>query len=302
MQKDELFSKLNDGMLDERYAAFLRNLKKNNNLIKEHGGLKGVVGQFSEKNVIIVGAGSSLGNNFGHLKKIQERESVAIVATDMALRPLVKHKIYPKYVISCETTPRDFFSEVDTSKMNLLAFSCISHSNLKKWCGKIFFYNWMVKRSPFQELWSEAGEDLGFVATGSTVTTQAVAIALGCEIKSLLLVGNDLGYEKKYYVSGGLNDARLFRSIDRFNPLVNAEFSTILKVRHYYFERNQSRYYTSHQFLAAKYWLEDLFKQMDLPVYDASVPGCSGDKIIRVNMDRYIERNISVRSKKRRRR
>ena len=38
----------------------------------------------------------------------------------------------------------DFFSEIDTENMHLLSFSCSSYSNIRKWKGKISFFNWMV--------------------------------------------------------------------------------------------------------------------------------------------------------------
>ena len=44
--------------------------------------------------------------------------------------------------------------------------------------------------------------DLGFAATGSIVTTQAISIALGCNIQSLMLLGNDMGFKTEYYVKG----------------------------------------------------------------------------------------------------
>ena len=73
------------------------------------------------------------------------------------------------------------------------------------------FYNWMIKGEFYEALWRTAGEDLGFVATGSVVLSQAVSIVLGCAVKSLLLVGNDLAYGKSYYAHGAPAAERFVR-------------------------------------------------------------------------------------------
>jgi len=48
----------------------------------------------------------------------------------------------------------------------------------------------------------------------------------------------------------------------------------------YIVKRRESIYYTDHQFLAARQWLEDLFSKITVPVYDCSVPGC-GENIVK---------------------
>jgi len=133
MDRDTLYRNLNEGILAERFPAFRRNLERNLPLIRRWGGLAGVVGELRGRHVCVVGAGPSLEESVGDLKKYQHRRELAVIAVDMALLPLVRSGVRPGYVISCETLPVDFFGGVDTRGMRLLAFSCMSPANLGRW-------------------------------------------------------------------------------------------------------------------------------------------------------------------------
>src|SRR5512145_2233762 len=182
MTKDELFAALNNGMVAERGAAFRRNLVKNLPLIAERGGLAGIVPHISGKHAVVIGAGPSLDENIELLSGIAGDSRFVLISADIALKPLLSRGIRPDYVITCETLPYGFFSGIESQGLHLLAFSCSSHSSLKGWSGDISFYNWMLEGDFFSSLWDMAGNELGFVATGCIVTTQAVSIAMGCGI------------------------------------------------------------------------------------------------------------------------
>ncbi len=212
INREEIFRNLNQGMLSERARIFRVNLEKNLPLIRRHGGLAGVVSDLKNKNVFIFGAGPGLENDMGILKKYRDRIDNVYISSDMALKPLLYYGIKPHYVITCETTPLGFFSGIDTSGIHLLAFSCSSNSNLRSWKGEISFYNWMMDGDYYNDLWDIAGHDLGFVATGSVVVTQAVSIAMGCGISSLIMAGNDLGFSDRFYMSGTTRYAKYLSS------------------------------------------------------------------------------------------
>jgi hypothetical protein len=280
-----------------REGGHEKHLRKNLPMISSAGGLRRVTRDFNGKHVIVIGAGPSLDRNLPHLKKYRDRLDFIYLAADMALRPLLISGIKPRYVITCETTPSDFFSGLDTSGIHLLSFSCSSPSNLRKWRGEISFYNWMIEDDLYTELWDKAGRDLGSVATGSIVTTQAVSIALGCSPASLLMVGNDMGFYDRFYARGTVNSEKRLQVSCRLNPDVNIEISTARRGRCYEIRRNRALFYTNNQFLAAKYWLEDLFGKTPWPVVDCSEPGCSEGKVVRMELKDYLD-NID---KKRRR-
>jgi hypothetical protein len=287
---DDLFAKINTGILEERYRVFNINLEKNLALIRRFGGLREVVPRLKDMHVIVIGAGSSLPEDIETLKKYMHRDNLAIIAADMALRPLCKRGIIPKFVISCETTPVDYFSSVDTYRMHLLAFSCMSNTNLRKWKGGISFYNWLIHNDMYDKLWEKSGADLGFASTGSIVTTQAVSIALGCNIKSLMLIGNDMGFKTEYYVKETLVYEKNLTQLNRFYSMDRIEFDKSRARREFEIHRDGSVYYTNNQFLAAKEWLEDLFKHIPIPIYEANALGCSPMSVHKISIKNYLER------------
>lgn len=288
VNQEEIFSQLNEGMLRERGRIFRNNLHKNIPLIRRWGGLRSVVDHFRGRHIIVIGSGPSLDSGYGILGTLRHRHDIVFLASDMALKPLMEHGIEPHYVITCETTPSDYFSEIDTRSIHLLAFSCSSFSNLRKWNGKISFYNWMISGDYYNSLWSEAGEDLGFVATGSTVTTQAVSMALGCGIASLLLAGNDMGFFDKFYASGAFSAEKKFFISGRCNTPASIEINRGRKARDYEIRRENMLFHTNNQFLAAKLWLEKLFGSTPFPVADCSIPGCSSEIVLKITLDDYL--------------
>ncbi|HOP63448.1 MAG TPA: DUF115 domain-containing protein [Spirochaetota bacterium] len=289
INRDEIYSNLNAGLKGERGEALKRNLNKNLPLISSAGGLAGVVDSIAGKHAVVIGAGPSLDRNIIHLKKYRERLDFVYLATDMALKPLCRAGITPRFVITCETTPVDFFSGIDTRDIHLLAFSCSSFSNLRKWRGGISFYNWMIEGEPYTSLWDLAGRELGSVATGSIVTTQAVSIVLGCSISSLVLVGNDMGFYDRFYAAGTLGGEKRHLGTGRLNPGERLEMGSVRRSRCYEVKRDGAIFYTNNQFLAAKYWLEDLFGKNPYPVIDCSEPGCSEGSVTKMELYKYFE-------------
>jgi hypothetical protein len=301
VDKNALYGAINEGVLAERLNAFERNLVKNAPHIARCGGVRGLIPHFKGKHVIVIGAGPSLDRNLPLLKKYQSRREFLLVAADMAVKPLAARGISPAYVFSCETVPVDYFGGLDTSGMHLVAFSCISPVTLRRWRGGISFYNWMLHSVDYDRLWERAGMDLGFVATGNIITTQAVAFSLGCGVASLILVGNDLAFSDTVYA--GETEARrvLMRSTDRCAPVETAEFASSRRRREYEVRRGDRVYFTNSQFLAAKLWLEDLLAGAAVPVYDCGEPDCSAQKVKRLSLQEYLGGFDRARQKRRKR-
>jgi hypothetical protein len=289
ISSSDLFSELNAGMLEERYEAFVKNVAKNRPLIERFGGLRRIVPLLNGRHVLVVGAGPSLERSLPALERSRLNDEVLIIAADMALKPLVARGVRPRFVISCETRPSAFFSGVDTSGMHLLAFSCMSHSNLMSWRGDISFYNWMIHDEPFASLWEQAGCDLGFVATASIVTTQAVSMALGSSVASISLVGNDMAFRDRFYVRGTEPAFRNLLAGNRCRPSESVEFDSARAARAFEIRRGERVYYTSGQFLAAKMWLEKLFRGHRCPIYDCSLPGCSEGVVLKTGLESLLK-------------
>ena len=288
INREEIFLKLNEGMLAEKGYAFKKNLNKNIPLIKKYGGLKNVVDSFKNKHVLVIGAGPSLEKKYDILRILMSNDNILLLSADIALKPLYENGIKPHFVITCETTPNDFFSGINTENIHLLAFSCSANTNLRKWKGPISFYNWMVNSEFYDNLWRIAGENLGFVATGSIVTTQAVSLALGCGIASLLLIGNDMGFFDKFYAAGVVPAEKMFFVSKRLKTPATIDMNKGRSARDYEIIREAELFYTNNQFLAAKLWLEKLFQSAPYPVADCSKPGCSSGVIHKIDLKEYL--------------
>jgi len=282
LETEDLYRNINEGILADRFAAFERNLEKNLPLVRTHGGLRGVVPELEGAVAVVVGAGPTLDRDLAALARASDR--VTIIAADMAFAALAAGGISPHFVISCETRPFDFICGRETRRSRLLAFSCMSHANLRRWRGPVHFYNWMIGGA-YERLWDRAGRDLGSVATGGLVTTQAVSFALGCRIRALVLVGNDLAFTGQYYARAVAETRGHARAVCRHTPLETIEMGMVRRAMAFKIQRGIRAYLTTRQFLAAKLWLEGLFVNKQYNVYDCSEPGCSEKYVAKTDLE-----------------
>lgn len=282
MQSDKelLYANLQEGMLQERSRLFQRNLRHNRSLIDRYGGLRKVIPLVQGKKAVILGAGSTLPESLEWLRRWQHHRDIVVIATDMAWRPLRLAGIEPAFAITCETTPFPFFTDTSSSDATLLAFSCSSPSNLRQWQGDYSFYNWMLRGEPWDAMWQDTG-DLGFLGTGSVVTTQALAFAIGAGATSVLLLGNDLAFQREYHSRGTASRQRLYGKVSRMASMEGLEFSRTRKAKEYMIVHKGREFFTTPQFLAARYWMEDLLKQQDVDIIDGSIPGL-GQEVRRI--------------------
>ena len=286
-ERAELFRRLNEGVRDERMRIFERNIGKNMPLIAHWGGLAGVPPLLAETDVIIAGAGASLDAALDALRRARRLSSVRIIAADMALPPLLAAGITPDFVISCETAPVAFYDVTVPDTVHLLAFSGIRPAVVRSWPGPVSFYNWMV-RGAYERLWALAGTQLGYLATGSTVLSQALSLARGCGVASIATFGNDMGYRRAYYTRFAPGNAACRLMANRFTPFESADMNRMRRARTHVLARDGREYATHHQFLAAKYWIEELFAAGGPTLLEFSVPGAAGENIVRPPVEKYI--------------
>jgi hypothetical protein len=72
INRNEIYTGLNQGIKEERGRVLRNNLGKNLSLVNSKGGLGGVTGDFRGKHVAVIGAGPSLDRNIPYLKKYKE--------------------------------------------------------------------------------------------------------------------------------------------------------------------------------------------------------------------------------------
>jgi hypothetical protein len=195
--KEDVYNALNQGLLDCRFELIRRNVGRNRSLIARHGGLQSVVPMLAGRHLLLVAAGPGLDECAGLLHVLAGCAGVRLIAVDAALPSLRQRKLMPDFVITCEAAAHDFLAGAEPAG-HLLAFCGAHPSVVRNWKGALSFYNWMMRGEPWDTLWRESGTGLGAVGTGSTVTSQALALALGCGPKSVCLVGNDCAYRHSY--------------------------------------------------------------------------------------------------------
>jgi hypothetical protein len=297
----EIYRRLNQGILQERLYTFESNARKNRDSIFQHGGLANIIHNFHNKHIIICAAGISLSNSIPLLKKIQNRDDIIILSVDMAYLTLIRNGIKPSFVITCETSPRLYFNGADSTQTTLLAFSCSNPSTIRSWKGTISFYNWMIHEEPYKSLWKITGEGLGFVATGSVVTTQALSLVLGLNPSSVTLTGNDLAFSDLPYASGSIWYDSAFAATNRVRSIETVSRNSVWNSRQFEIKRSDRTYLTNNQFLGAKYWIEDLLKSTNFKLFDMSLPGVSEKYVEKITPQKY-ERDVLgfVRKKRKR--
>ena len=167
VDRDRLYSDLNEGILAERRAAFERNLRNNLPLIRSHGGLQRII------------AGPEGQDGRCHRRRpVARRKSRRAQTVPAAARtglhrrghgppaPGVAWGSGRASSFPAKPAPLTFSATSIPTGMHLVAFSCMSRVNLRRWRGDMSFYNWMIHRPEYAALWDTAGRDLGFVGTG----------------------------------------------------------------------------------------------------------------------------------------
>jgi len=86
-------------------------------------------------------------------QQYQHRRELVYIAADMAFGLLSGLESRPHLSCPAKQAPWIFSAGIDTGRMHLLAFSCMSHANLLRWGGGMSFYNWMMQRPEYDELW-----------------------------------------------------------------------------------------------------------------------------------------------------
>ena len=75
--------------------------------------------------------------------------------------------------------------------------------------------------------------------------------------------------------------------------------NTVRRARDYEIVRNGKTIYTNRQFLAARLWLEDLFKKGNFRAIDSSYPGCSENTVIKMKLEDYFKEQYKPRKRRR---
>lgn len=136
----------------------------------------------SNKPFIIVSAGPSVDNDLSKLK--QNREMFNIISVGSAFRTLVKNRITPDAVVIIDTKPivKKQFENLETYNIPLCFSATASRWAVELYNGPKYIFNT-----------SEHDE----IKTRGTVAVSAMDIAIKCNAKKIILLGQDLAFINK---------------------------------------------------------------------------------------------------------
>lgn len=141
---------------------------------------------------VIVAAGPSLMKNIEKLTKAKEK--AFIVATDTALKTMLKYDIIPDVMVSVD--PCKDMINFEDARCNDIPLLCSFDSNkklLKRHTGKKIYFdnpdyiNWIL---------DELGKKNIKLEKGGSVATAAFMMCIALNFKNIILIGQDLAYGK----------------------------------------------------------------------------------------------------------
>lgn len=138
---------------------------------------------------IIVAAGPSLNKNIKELKRAKNR--AFIIATDTALKPLIKEGIIPDlFVIVDGVKPLELFQADGVQNIPMLASFSASYKVLEFHKGKKFCYREWI---PYiDKIFDDLEVMIREIYTGGSVATTAFSFAYLSGFSTVILVGQDL--------------------------------------------------------------------------------------------------------------
>lgn len=193
-------SKRMQGFNAEVYAAWIErwanNAASNYAIARRCEGVAFLRNAAKDVPAIVVGIGPSFDQEVMNLKSAPRH--AIIIATDAAVRPLLRHGIKPDIVVNYDAKDEQcsMWNNIDTSDLVLLASTVTSPKTIEAWKGGLMFFNMMQSDDEFATnilpcLYPYTGQlpNMGTVGNGAVF----LAYQMGC--KPILGVGMDLCYQ-----------------------------------------------------------------------------------------------------------
>lgn len=181
-----------------------------------------------QKDILIVGAGPSLKDSMGDIKKF--RKNYLIFAADTAFLPLVSQKVIPDVVFAADPQWVNLYfahSEYANQSVWLLDPVVISslthflqmHNAPLFWWDNDFYFDAKIR---------EFFGNRGSISHGGSVTTNAFSLASELAPNRIILVGQDLSFTGKIaHVKGAALEKRIYFSNYRLKGIENHNYTQL---------------------------------------------------------------------------
>jgi len=222
---------------------FYNNIFANAKYIIESPGVFQLKNIFPQVPVILVSAGPSLDKNIGFIKSA--RNQIIVIAVATALKPLLKNKIEPDFVLAIDSNDesiKSFNIEFIPDNLWLIYDPCIpfpvsSLFNTRKIImeSNIGLAKWITDHSDYK----------GVIENTSSVAHAAFHLArhMGCE--PIILVGQDLSFEghrmhctDSFYSQSSQDNIGVDRTIDILDYKKYTEYNPSMALTKDIFEQN----------------------------------------------------------------
>lgn len=180
-----------------------QNFLANNSVLRSNPGVSALRHRFKGMPAIVIGAGPSLDKNIHILNQATDR--AVFLASDAALKPLLKQGIVPSLVV-CLDPQEDiskFLTGVAPQGMTLIAPSIVHPRVLDTWQGDVIFFNKFAPDIPILTEIQKAAAHLGNLTPGGSVLSVAYDLAFQSGASPIIFIGQDLSYPKSQTHSRG---------------------------------------------------------------------------------------------------
>lgn len=264
IEDDVLYKAINKLYIHDSAYRNIRdilNINFTSNIENVKGSMKTVMTKLKGKKVIIVAGGPSLDKNIDDLAYLEDkehRENVVIIATGTVYRKLLKKNIVADYVIITDGKPHTYrqIDGLEDTNIPLILMSTASKYIGIRYKGDKF----VAFQQGYQKAVNYAKtHDEPLFATGGSVATTALDIAIRSKAASIAFIGLDLAFtDNKNHASDTYENDHM--AIDKLNmiPAIGGGYVG-----------------TPDSFLGYKEWMEDRVTNRDavMSIYDATEGG-----------------------------
>lgn len=268
-------------------SDWLNNFKLNLNYLLKHPGIDSIKNCFFNLPAIIVSAGPSLDKNIHLLKRAKGR--AVIIAVDTALRAAQKEGVTPDIVISVDAKEANWkhYEGLNYDNVILISDMASHYKIFHNHSGPKFIFYTSAYRLAENILEDTNSRRL---ASGGSVSTSAMELALHMGCNPIILIGQDLalGEDGLTHSSGTLFKNRKIKDKNRLRKVKDIYGNEILTLDHLYI------------FLK---WFEQRIEALpdSIKVIDATEGGAviSGSVVMSFTdaLDKYCIKNISAYKK-----
>lgn len=214
-----------DALFSEEYVFFLKEIKNNQQMIQINTDTNAYFSEATIPNTlnnlkylreghyltsyidaipkgtpaIIVAAGPSLDKNIDLLREAKGK--AFIIATDTAVRHLIKHDIMPDVMVTLDAMkPADYISDPVVQKIPMF---CVLSCNYRIMDFHQGMKIWFNTGGFLEKIMAQYGKIFPQYNPGGSVATASFAIAVALGMDRIVLVGQDLAYSGNVTHAGG---------------------------------------------------------------------------------------------------